>query len=267
MIELALCLFDLGGNLPVLRMLGDGDIGITVEPGELDLCLLTKRFELALVGLESGLRLIINRLRDGVAVQQHHIAVVVGLIQPDLRLFGGDIAEHAFVVLLHRVDDQPSLRQVGLGVVERNLKLPGIEPVQHLPGPDALVIRDFHALDDAGNIGRDWDFFGIDIGVIRRHDLAARDVPITADQERQRQERKKTPAHPAAAIRPGRPFLFRSGPHAGRARHRRGQRCLAHFRRLVVLGRDGFQRALSHSAAPRSRPRQSCFGWRDAGFL
>src|SRR4029077_3061655 len=93
MIELALRLLDLRLRLQILRMLRRGDLRITAEPGELHLRLLAQRFELALVGGERGLRLVVYRLRNGAAAQERNVAIVVDLIQIDLRLLGRDIAE------------------------------------------------------------------------------------------------------------------------------------------------------------------------------
>ena len=42
MIELALSLLDLRLSLQVLRVLSSGDVGVAVEPGQLDLRLLTQ---------------------------------------------------------------------------------------------------------------------------------------------------------------------------------------------------------------------------------
>jgi hypothetical protein len=41
-----------------------------------------------------------------------------------------------------------------------------------------LVFRDVDFFDDAGDVGRDADLVELDIGVVRGHHLAARDVPI-----------------------------------------------------------------------------------------
>ena len=49
------------------------------------------------------------------------------------------------------------LGKIGLGIVERDLELARIEPIEHLPGRDVLVVLDRDVLHDAGNVGRDAD--------------------------------------------------------------------------------------------------------------
>ena len=116
-------------------------------------------------------------------MQQHGVAIVIGLIEIDLRLLRRGVAQHALVILLHRLDRQRGLRQIGLGVVERDLELPRIEPIENLAGFDLLVVLHVDVLDDARDVGRDADLVGFDIGVVGRHHLAAGDVPVRADGE------------------------------------------------------------------------------------
>ena len=73
---------------------------------------------------------------------------------------------------------------------ERDRELEIIEAVQDLTRLDMLILRDIDVLDDAGDVGRDADLVGFDIGVVHRHHLAAGDIPIGAgdQQERQQQE-------------------------------------------------------------------------------
>ncbi len=133
------------------------------------------------------MHLIVNGPGDRAAAQEHRITIVVCLIQIDLRLLCGGIAQHALVVLLQRFDGECRLREVGLGIVEGDLELPGIEAVEHLAGGDVLILRDIHIFDDAGDVGRDANLLGFDIGVISGHDLAAAEVPVTSSDERERQ--------------------------------------------------------------------------------
>ena len=55
---------------------------------------------------------------------------------------------------------------------------------------DVLVVGDVDLLDDAGDVGRDADLVGFDIGVVGRHHLAAGDVPVAASDQRERQQRE-----------------------------------------------------------------------------
>ena len=61
-----------------------------------------------------------------------------------------------------------------------------------------LVLGDVDLLDDAGDIGRDADLVGFDIGVVRRHHLAAGHVPIPAGDQRERQQQKQCLPYPVA---------------------------------------------------------------------
>jgi hypothetical protein len=53
-----------------------------------------------------------------------------------------------------------------------------------------LVVGDANLRDDACDVGGDTDRVGFDIGVVRRHHLAAGDVPVSGDDERERQHHK-----------------------------------------------------------------------------
>ena len=149
---------------------------------------------LFLSSFERETRLVVIGLGNGVGAHERRVAIIGRLIERDLRLLRSDVAQHAPVVLLHRVDGQRNLREVGLGAVESDLELPGIEAVQNLASLDVLVLRDVDLLDDAGDVGRDADLVGFDIRIVRRHHLAAGDVPVGAGDQRQRQQRKQRPA-------------------------------------------------------------------------
>ena len=137
---------------------------------------------------------------ETVAVRsKRRVAIVVDLIEIDLRLLGGDVAQHALIILLHRLDRQRGLRQIGLGVVERDLELTRIEPIKNLAGLDVLVVRDGDLLHDSGHVGRRCRPVGLDVGVVRRHHPAAGDVRISRHKQHERQEREQHPAHTIAA--------------------------------------------------------------------
>ena len=144
-------------RLAILRVVGRGDVRIAAELGELHFRLLLQRGELALVVFERVARLIEHRLRYRGAFQQHGVAIVVCLIEVDLRLLRGDVAQHALVILLHRVDRHRDLREIGLGVVERDLELTRIQPVENLPGFDVLIVLDRDVLHDARDVGGNAD--------------------------------------------------------------------------------------------------------------
>src|ERR1700748_3870119 len=69
-IELPLRFIDLRLRLLVRRKLLYRDVRIAVEPGELDLCLLLQRLNLALVGFERETCLVVVLLRDGIAAHE-----------------------------------------------------------------------------------------------------------------------------------------------------------------------------------------------------
>jgi hypothetical protein len=173
------------------------------------------------------------------------------LIEVDLRLLRRGVAHHPLVVLLHRLDRHGDLRQIGLGIVERDLELPRVQPVQNLAGFDLLIVLHRHVLDDARHIGGNPDLLGLDIGVVGRHHLTAGDVVIAGGEQHCRQERKQTPPD---AVAPGQStsFVASRSPLAAaffRRRQRRNRmrpRALGH---LVANRRDWLARELSHSGA------------------
>ena len=122
--------------------------------------------KLAFVVVERVARLIVYGLGNSGTAQQHGIAVEVDLIEVDLCLLRGGVAHHALVVLLHRLDRQRGLRQIGLGVVERDLELTRIESIEHLSGGDVLIVLNRNILNDARDIGRYSDLLGLHVGVV-----------------------------------------------------------------------------------------------------
>ena len=84
MIELTLRLVDLRLGLQILRVLGDRNVRVAGEPGELHLRLLTEGFELVLVEFESEARLVVAGLGYSVGPHQRREAVIGRLIELDL---------------------------------------------------------------------------------------------------------------------------------------------------------------------------------------
>ena len=88
-----------------------------------------ERDDFALVGLKREASLVVIGHGDGLGFHQGGVAIERGLVELDLGLLGGDVAQHPPVILLHRFDRQRHLREVGVGVLQRDLELAGIEPV------------------------------------------------------------------------------------------------------------------------------------------
>ena len=176
---------------------------------------------------------------------ERRVAVVGRLIERDLRLLRCDVAQHAPIILLHRCDRQRRLREVGLRIVEGDLELTGIQAIQDLALVDVLVLGDVDLLDDAGDVGRDADRLGVDIGIVRRHHLAASDVPVGAGNQCERQQRKHCPAD-------GPPVRTAAAP----SRARRPESRLADPAAAVVCrGAQPALRPLPRAANPMSRRR------------
>ena len=106
MVKLALRLIDLRLDLPILRMLGGGDVGIAGELRELNLRLLLQGLQFALIGREGVAGLVVRRLCDAFAAHQGGVSVIGGLVERDLGLLDIDVAQHPFVVFLHGFDRQ-----------------------------------------------------------------------------------------------------------------------------------------------------------------
>ena len=66
----------------------------------------------------------------------------------------------------------------------------GIDVANNQHVDPGQVLYRLDPLDDAGNVGRDANRLGLDIGVVRRHHLAADDVPVGASNQGKRQQRK-----------------------------------------------------------------------------
>jgi hypothetical protein len=104
MVQLALRFVDLCLDLLILRMIGDGNVGIATELRQLNLRLLLLGLELALIGGEREAGLIVHQLRDTLALHQSCVSVEGHLVQRDLSLLGINVAQHPLVVLLHGLD-------------------------------------------------------------------------------------------------------------------------------------------------------------------
>ena len=113
MVKLTLRLIDLRFSLPIERVLGDRNVRIAVKLGEINLRLLLQRDKLALVELQRIARLVVDLASDAVAEDQRGVAVEGDLIERDLRLLCGDIAQRHLVVGLHRLDGEADLVQIG----------------------------------------------------------------------------------------------------------------------------------------------------------
>jgi hypothetical protein len=81
-----------------------------------------------------------------------------------------------------------------------------------------LVVGDVDLFHDPRNVGRDTNRVGFDIGVVRRHHLAAGDIPVGSSNQGERQNGKQRPANPGPWRRDctfwGPPWRF-----ASRGRH------------------------------------------------
>jgi len=151
---------------------------------------------------ETGL--VIIGLRDGIRLHQRGVAIIIHLIEVNLCLLGVDVALHPAIILFHRLDRQPGLRKVGLGIVERDLELARIELIEHLSGIDVLVFGHVDLLHNAGDVGRETDLVSVNVSVVGRHHLAAGHIPIGAGEQDDGQKRKKPPTHQPPATRTAR---------------------------------------------------------------
>ena len=166
MVELPLRFVDLRFDLAIERMLGDRNVRIAVELGQLDLRLLLQRDELVLVQLQCVSRLVVKRAGHVVVLDQRRIPIIGDLIELDLRLLRVDIAQGHFVVGLHRFNRQSGCTQIGGGAVERDLKRQQVELKQQVAGLDGLALVDVDRGDHAGHIRRDQEFGVLHVGVV-----------------------------------------------------------------------------------------------------
>ena len=94
MIKLTLRLVDLRLSLQVLRVLRHRYVRVAVEFRQLGQGLLAERFELVFVEFERETCLIVACLGDVARRRQRGITVISHLVEFDLRLLGGGVAEH-----------------------------------------------------------------------------------------------------------------------------------------------------------------------------
>jgi hypothetical protein len=133
-------------------MISDGDVRVAGESGKGDFSLVPERRELALIGLEGEARLVVGGLWHVIRGHESRVAIESHLIECDLRLLSIGVAQHALIIALHRVDRELSLRQICFRIIECNLELTRIKPVQNLPSCHTLIVADVNALYDAGDI-------------------------------------------------------------------------------------------------------------------
>jgi hypothetical protein len=106
---------------------------------------------------------------DHVALQPRH----VGLAQRDLRLEGGVVGVQG-AHLAHR------LRELRLGLLERDLRVGGVEPHQHLAGLDEVGVVGVDREHRPAHLRRDLDQVALHIGVVGRLEVLADDEVIRA---------------------------------------------------------------------------------------
>jgi hypothetical protein len=75
-------------------------------------------------------------------------------------------------------DDRGLCRcDVGPRLVERHLEVALVDPGQHLPGADTLIVADLNFAQIAGDLGGDRGVVGLHISVVGRDQISA-DSPV-----------------------------------------------------------------------------------------
>jgi hypothetical protein len=138
-------------------------------------------------------------LRGELLPCQDLLALVLKLIKGNLVLGLLYLRLHLLVIGFERGKIVADHTELGLRLVQFQLKGQRVEPKQNLPRRHVLVVPYFDRLDHAGHIGRKADFVGLDIGVVSRHIGASLEVEIGADHQHNRQQQKQRPAQPAPA--------------------------------------------------------------------
>ncbi len=116
-----------------------GIVRLAAQPGQRRLRLRLAGADRRLVGgqLVFGVVILLGRYRP--ALHQYGITVERRLIGRHLRLPRHHLALRLQIVGLQRFKVQHGLRQVRLGLVQRDLKPGRVEPEQHLPGLHVLA--------------------------------------------------------------------------------------------------------------------------------
>ena len=190
-VELARRLVPLGDGREITRVLFDRDVRIAVEIGSNAGELLLERSDLLLGVLQVHPRGIERLLRGDELGCEILLAVELALVILDVVLRLRDLRLHVAVVRLERVEIVGDDADLGLGAVERVAERAIVQAEQDVAGLDVLVVGDIDLLDDAGDVGRDADGVGFDIGVVRPHHLAAGDIPVGAADQGERQQGKQ----------------------------------------------------------------------------
>src|SRR5581483_9143228 len=127
MVKLTLRLVDLSFCLPIKWMFADRNICVATQPGELYLRLLLQRGKFGLVKLEREAGLVVSRSGDNIAIDQRRISFVCDTVEFNLSLLCGNVLQHDQVVILHRLNRECDLVEIGSGVVQGDLELEGVD--------------------------------------------------------------------------------------------------------------------------------------------
>ena len=193
--------FRLGHGIAIARVLLDRNIGVTVEVGGDGGKLLVERGQLLLRVLLVPARRVESLLRRDVLGREVLLTAEFAIIILDVVLGLLDLREHVLVVRLERVQIVPDDPDLRIGALKSELEREIVQAEENLARFDLLIVPDVDFLDDAGDVGRDTDFVSFDIRVVRRHHSAAGDIPVTANDQGEREQREQRPPQPAPARR------------------------------------------------------------------
>ena len=135
-----------------------------------------------LIDLELIAGIVIGLPRDVAPMHQAVGAVEAGLVHRHLRPLGRHVAQHAFIVVPHRLELQARLGQVGLRAGEGDPELPVIQPEQDVAAVDLLALMHPHLGHDPGHVGGYDQLVGADVGIVDG------DVSPAVQPEEQRRE-------------------------------------------------------------------------------
>ena len=119
-----------------------------------------------LVGGELVFRVIELLLGDAALFHQPGVAVEGGLVGLHHGKLRGNLALGAQVVRLQRTQIDLGLRQIGPGVVQRDLEFVRVEAEQHLAGGNVLALVHRDLVDDPRDVGGNREHVGLQVGVV-----------------------------------------------------------------------------------------------------
>jgi hypothetical protein len=111
----------------------------------------------------------VHLFEENVISSQLLLPLEVDHVEVDILLRLFELGLHVAVTGLKRDEIVTCIPDVSLGTIQRQLKLQRVQLEQDVALGDLLIIVNRYLRDDAGDISRQSDHIGLNVGIIRRH--------------------------------------------------------------------------------------------------